>query len=291
MTQDLTPAQQTQLENRDATGQWKAKTHGEPDPGTDPLGLGESDAASTATLLSEDERQVLQDDSFDRARYHEASEQAHYEELAGHLDDDRTFNESDAYDGQLEDYAADADRQNAHVAAKIAFSAPAEATVAQISQGEPPVFYDRNGETVEDPEAGGIHTEFHRGSDHRISMVPADMRHRQDSDLGGGEGTEWLDLEAARADSDVHHAGGGGVGAPPRSDEVKALQTKADLRRLTEDDVVYKGDRVHSGPVSGSAVGTAFNAGLNDIQVMTDRGIESVDGGSASTSRQRDITI
>ncbi|MGO1522879.1 MAG: hypothetical protein ACTHV8_04225 [Nesterenkonia sp.] len=286
MTQSLSPAQQTQMDNRDATGQWKAKTHGEPDPGADPLGLGESGQASG---LSEEERQTLEIDSMDRARYHEAQEESHYEELAGHLDDDGRLDDSDAYDGRLKDYAADADRHNAHVASKVAFSAPAEATVARISQGEPPVFYDRNGDPVDDPEAAHIYTEFHRDSDHRIDMIPSDMKHHQRSELPGPQDSEWLDLELARADSDVHHSGGVGVGAPPRSDEVKALQTRANLRDLTEYDVVYKGDHVQAGSVSGSAVGTAFDAGINDIQVLTDRGIETVDGESAATSRQRDV--
>ena len=39
MTQSLTPAQQTQIENRDATGQWKSKEHGEADDASDVLGL------------------------------------------------------------------------------------------------------------------------------------------------------------------------------------------------------------------------------------------------------------
>lgn len=42
MTQDLTPAQQAQLGNRDSTGQWRAKTHGEADADGDPLGLDDS---------------------------------------------------------------------------------------------------------------------------------------------------------------------------------------------------------------------------------------------------------
>ena len=40
MTQDLTSAQQTQIDNRDATGQWKQKAHGEVDDDADILGLG-----------------------------------------------------------------------------------------------------------------------------------------------------------------------------------------------------------------------------------------------------------
>lgn len=39
MTQSLTPAQQTQIEDRDATGQWKSKEHGEADDASDVLGL------------------------------------------------------------------------------------------------------------------------------------------------------------------------------------------------------------------------------------------------------------
>lgn len=43
-TAPLTPAQQAQLDNRDSTGQWRAKTHGEVDADGDPLGLDESPA-------------------------------------------------------------------------------------------------------------------------------------------------------------------------------------------------------------------------------------------------------
>src|SRR5699024_7873004 len=131
--------------------------------------------------------------------------------------------------------------------------------------------------------------EFHQDHQHGISMVPADMRHRQRSQLGGEADAEWLDLEAARADSDVHHSGGVDLGAPPRSDEVKALQARANLRRLTEDDVVYEGDRIQSGSISGTAVGTVFDAGANDIQILTDRGIQTADGETAFTHRQLDL--
>lgn len=39
MTHTLSPAQQTQLDNRDATGQWKAKEHAEADDASDVLGI------------------------------------------------------------------------------------------------------------------------------------------------------------------------------------------------------------------------------------------------------------
>lgn len=42
MTQNLTAAQQTQLDNRDSTGQWKAKSHSEVEDGADVLGVSES---------------------------------------------------------------------------------------------------------------------------------------------------------------------------------------------------------------------------------------------------------
>lgn len=38
-TAPLTPSQQIQIDNRDSTGKWKAKTHGEVDADGDPLGL------------------------------------------------------------------------------------------------------------------------------------------------------------------------------------------------------------------------------------------------------------
>lgn len=41
MAQNLTPAQQTQLENRDSTGQWKTKSHGDVDDTADVLGVSE----------------------------------------------------------------------------------------------------------------------------------------------------------------------------------------------------------------------------------------------------------
>ena len=43
-TAPLTPAQQAQIDNRDSTGQWKAKTHGEADDDADVLGLDGSPA-------------------------------------------------------------------------------------------------------------------------------------------------------------------------------------------------------------------------------------------------------
>lgn len=48
MTQSLSTAQQTQLENRDSTGQWKQKTHGQPDADADPLGLNGQDPGEAA---------------------------------------------------------------------------------------------------------------------------------------------------------------------------------------------------------------------------------------------------
>lgn len=48
MTQSLSTAQQTQLENRNSTGQWKAKTHGQPDADADPLGLNGQDPGEAA---------------------------------------------------------------------------------------------------------------------------------------------------------------------------------------------------------------------------------------------------
>lgn len=57
MTQSLSTAQQTQLENRDSTGQWKAKTHGEPDADADPLGLNSQDPGVAAFDALEPEEQ------------------------------------------------------------------------------------------------------------------------------------------------------------------------------------------------------------------------------------------
>ena len=57
MTQDLTSAQQTQIDNRDATGQWKQKAHGEVDDDADILGLG-SDTDDEAPEEPESEAPV-----------------------------------------------------------------------------------------------------------------------------------------------------------------------------------------------------------------------------------------
>ena len=43
MTTTLSPAQQTQIDNRDATGQWKQKAHGEVDEDADILGIDDSE--------------------------------------------------------------------------------------------------------------------------------------------------------------------------------------------------------------------------------------------------------
>lgn len=48
MTQNLTAAQQTQLDNRDSTGQWKAKSHSEVEDGADVLGVSESGSVSAS---------------------------------------------------------------------------------------------------------------------------------------------------------------------------------------------------------------------------------------------------
>lgn len=49
MTQHLSPAQQTQMDNRGATGQWKAKTHGDVEDAADTLGLVNTDASDSST--------------------------------------------------------------------------------------------------------------------------------------------------------------------------------------------------------------------------------------------------
>ena len=48
MTQSLSPAQQTQMDNRDATGQWKAKAHGDVHDAGGVLGLDGADAGQAA---------------------------------------------------------------------------------------------------------------------------------------------------------------------------------------------------------------------------------------------------
>lgn len=68
MTQTLSAAQQTQLDNRDATGQWKSKTHGEVEDSTDVLGLGHrTEAQQLADDYAEDERLA---ESFERFSSH-----------------------------------------------------------------------------------------------------------------------------------------------------------------------------------------------------------------------------
>lgn len=54
MTQNLTPAQQTQLENRDASGQFKAKEHGDVDDDTDVLGIGSAEDRFNRTMVMDD---------------------------------------------------------------------------------------------------------------------------------------------------------------------------------------------------------------------------------------------
>lgn len=59
MTQSLTPAQQTQMDNRDAAGQWKAKTHADVDDTSDVAGLDGPDAGqATYGALDEEEQQA-----------------------------------------------------------------------------------------------------------------------------------------------------------------------------------------------------------------------------------------
>lgn len=57
MTQSLSPAQQAQLDNRDDSGRWQAKQHGEAEDSADVLGLGtpdDSDEESTVLSYVED---------------------------------------------------------------------------------------------------------------------------------------------------------------------------------------------------------------------------------------------
>lgn len=88
MTHNLTPAQQTQLENRDSTGQWKTKSHGDVDDTADVLGVSEpqgepmpvdaypsdENAARVAEAIGEQRDQLvgfLGEDGYEHARFGE----------------------------------------------------------------------------------------------------------------------------------------------------------------------------------------------------------------------------
>lgn len=74
MTTTLTPAQQAQLDNRDATGQWQQKAHGEADESADVLGLDAHPAQQSHPVRSDEDLLAPRDAAADVAEVRDAVE-------------------------------------------------------------------------------------------------------------------------------------------------------------------------------------------------------------------------
>ena len=152
MANNLTAAQQTQLENRDSTGQWKQKAHGQAADAAAALGIddrsrdyvlpghaGEGTVMPTAaaeSLTSPEERQRLEEWYSKMSRHH-GVKAAH-----ARLDitDEASGDISAARRREL------TDRHDLHAARAAAYRLPPNATRAKLVDGEVTAVYDRDGE-------------------------------------------------------------------------------------------------------------------------------------------------
>jgi len=148
MTENLSAAQQAQLDNRDSTGQWKPKTHAQVTAPAEALGLdhrsreyvvpghaGEGTimpTASAESLTTPEERQRLEDWYAKMSRHHGVK--------AGHARMDL----SDDVGGSPRRELIDA--HDLHTVRAAAYRLPPNATRAKLLDGEVTAVYDRDGE-------------------------------------------------------------------------------------------------------------------------------------------------
>lgn len=247
--------------------------------------------APTGPKLTERQRRLLAKDSADRARHHEGMEQVAYEELGRYsLNEDGEFDDTeDLY----EDYRNVAEQHNSHVAARVAFEAPPEATVARVASGalgNETTFYDRDGDRL----GTSVTYEFHSDESSDIDPVPAEFQYTGD---GAYVDECYLDLDKARRASDGYQDGIDGPGS--RSSEVASLQRRASMRRLSNFDDVEEGDHIEAfdGDVKITA-GEVHSQDEAGFKVASREGSDhtylsweaiSMDHATAYTDRQREL--
>lgn len=254
---------------------------------------------STAPELSDEETEHLEDETSDRWSFHDNEEQYAYEEIGHCL---RGCNEDGSFDtaDDLTYYREVAAEHNMHVASRIAYEAPTQATVAEIyiDTDQVGAYYDRDGAVIEHlPDRGDA--DFHADPTNGISQIPAYAQYTGPG-FSAVEDSAFVDLEAARRGSDEHmkfRLDDGGDVPHPRSAETEALQLKASLRSVGDGDTLSDGDYVYSPArrwqpeISGYASGTAFDAGINGVQVFNEdgSGLTSVEDLVIYTARQRPL--
>ena len=196
MTNNLTPAQQAQTENRDSHGRWKAKTHADIDDSADVLGV----ARERIGALSEGQQRTLEQFSAERAAWHDDQAQAYresIEEMGGGL--------SNVHPGDTDSYLDNVDGVNHHEMAALANRAPISATYAEVHP-------------VSGPEASPrVSAWFDRDGNRRQADVSLDLEQPESVELpfwagsvGGPVGAtsstassrNLIDLETARDFSD-----------------------------------------------------------------------------------------
>lgn len=225
MTQNLTPAQQAQLDNRDSSGQFKTKTHGEVADSATALGLDHRSrdyavpghaglgtvmpTAAAEALSSPEERQRLEDWYSKMARHHGVK--------AGHARLDLTDRLSTSRRREL------TDTHDLHVARAAAYRLPPNATRAKLVDGEVTAVYDRDGEGR---DFSGVRMETIDGYD--ATWV-------DEAETESRNGAVILDLDRVKG----FDASGENERQPPEP------QRRITMRPLAAGDQITAGDRLH----------------------------------------------
>lgn len=194
MTQSLSPAQQAQIDNRDATGQFKAKAHGDVEDTAGVLGVGPRPDAPAArdprdidpltesgVELTGEEHRAISQDNHQRWDYHRSQAETMEEELA-------------SFPGEADPSEIEAVRF--HRAAQWAYEAEHHASFAAFEEGEHGrhdlVQYNRHGQVLRDLD----------GSPQKIGTYERASPRSIPEELRTDEGH--FDLKKARAASDDH---------------------------------------------------------------------------------------
>ena len=152
MTQSLSPAQQAQIDNRDATGQFKTKTHGDVEDTAGVLGVGPRPDAPAArdprdidpltesgVELTGEEHRAISQDNHQRWDYHRSQAETMEEDLA-------------SFPGEADPSEIEAVRF--HRAAQLSYEAQPHASFAAFKEGEHGrhdlVQYNRHGQVLRD---------------------------------------------------------------------------------------------------------------------------------------------
>lgn len=263
MTNNLTPAQQAQTQNRDPHGRWKAKTHADVDDSADVLGVDHREIGA----LSQGQQRTLEQFSAERAAWHDDQAQAYrgsIDEMGGGL--------SNVHPGDTDAYVDNIDGVNHHEVASLANRAPISATYAEVHRGSGPeasprvsAWFDRDGNRrqadvsldLEQPES--VELPFWAGSvggPVGATSPTASVRNLVDLETARDFSDQWAQVEA----DELRESGQEEKHLPNEATgEITCLRRRATLREFDPDsDDAFDRDHIEAW-VNGAAVnsGTA----------------------------------